>query len=107
MGWSWALHFCLTAVSHYARRPENIATDAVIQERRPAPHVGPGDPALDIYVDNAYSIGCQVGDSLRLVAGFVEETGHRSLRAHWECQDTEEATILGAEIWERERVIRP
>ena len=30
MGWSWALHFCHTAVSHVARCPENIAADAVI-----------------------------------------------------------------------------
>ena len=99
MGWSRALHFCHTAVSHIARCLKNIAAGAVIQERRPAPHVCPGDPALGIYVDNVYSIGCQVGDSLRLVAGFVKESRCRSLRVHWECQDAEEATILGVEIW--------
>ena len=107
MGCSWVLHFCHTAVSHIASCPENIAADAVIQERRPAPHAGPGDQDLGIYVDNVYSIGCQVGDSLRLVAGFVEESGRRSLRVHWECQDAGDATILGVEIWGRERVIRP
>ena len=107
MGWSWALHFCHTAVSHIARCPEDIAADAVIQEKRPAPPVRPGQPALGVYVDNVYSIGCRVGDSLRLVAGFVEESGRRSLRVHWECEDAEEAPILGVQVLGRERLLRP
>ena len=57
MGWSWALHFCHTAVSHVARFAEGISADDVIQEKKPAPRVRPGCPALGIYVDNVYSIG--------------------------------------------------
>ena len=90
-----------------ARYPANIPADSVIQERRPAPRVAPRNRALGIYVDNVYSIGCQVRDSLWLVAGFVEESGCRSLWVHLECQDAEEATILGVEIWGRERLVRP
>ena len=61
MGLSWALHFCHVAVSPIARCPENIAADAFIQERKPAPRVAPNDPALRVDVDNVYSIGCQIG----------------------------------------------
>ena len=101
MGWSWALHFCHTAVSHLARYERNIPATSVIQERVPAPRVAPGVPALGVYVDNVYSIGCRVGDSLKMVSSFVEEGDPRSLRTHWECKDSEEATILGVEVWGR------
>ena len=107
MGWSWALHFCHTAVSHLARFPSGIATEATIQERAPAPSVAAGRPALGIYVDNVYSIGCRVGDSLTMVSKFVEEADRRSLRIHWECKDAEESTSRGVEVWGRQRPLRP
>ena len=98
MGWSWALHFCHTAVSHMARHRFGIPEDAVIRERCPAPDFAPGKPALGIYVDNVYSIACAVGDSLKMVASFVGESGERCFRTHWECQDSTEATVLGVEV---------
>ena len=66
-----------------------------MQERAPTPPVRPGRPALGIYVDNVYSIGLCVGDSFKIVASFVEEGSQRSLRTHWKCGDSTDATLLG------------
>ena len=107
MGWSWALHFCHSAVSHIARTVDKIDPESVIQERRPAPIVRPGRPALGVYVDNVYSIACQATDSLRLVGHFVEESGRRQLRVHWEYEDAGEANILGVELDGEARLLRP
>jgi hypothetical protein len=98
MGWSWARYFCHTAVSHLARYRLGIPEDAVIRERCPAPELAPGKPALGIYVENVYSIAFAVGDSLKMVASFVDEGDERSLRIHWKCQDSTEATVLGVEV---------
>jgi hypothetical protein len=84
-----------------------IPEDSVIREHCPAPEHAPGTPALGIYVDNVYSIACAVGDSLKMVASFVDEGSERSLHNHWECKDSTEATVLGVEVWGRQRLIRP
>ena len=44
MGWSWALHFCHTAVSHLARYRFGIPEDAVIRERCKEGELAPGKP---------------------------------------------------------------
>ena len=107
MGWSWALHFCHSAVSHLARLRQNIPVEATVRERSPGVQISPGQPALGIYVDNVYSIGCAVGDSLRMVTDFVDVGNERQLRTHWECKDATEATVLGVEVWGRQRLLRP
>ena len=90
---------CHTAVSHLARYRFGIPEDSVVRERCSAPELALGKPALGIYVDNVYSIGCAVGESLKMVAAFVDEGGERSLRTHWESQDSTEGNVLGVEVW--------
>ena len=107
MGWSWALHFCHSAVSHLARLRQGIQASDTVQERTPAPSLLPSQPALGSYVDNVYSIGCAIGDSLKMVASFVAESDSRGLRLHWEHQDDVDATVLGVSVCGRSRLIRP
>ena len=60
MGWSWALHFCQSAVSSAAA--ECGGEEQLLVDKRVAPALVPGRPVQSVYVDNFTTVGVQASD---------------------------------------------
>ena len=60
MGWTWALHFCNEGTVSCL---EEAGGTAVLRDKEPAPHLGPGRPLGAVYVDNLTAVGGGAGDA--------------------------------------------
>ena len=106
MGWAWALHICNESVAHLARLAQGPTGSPLVRERRPAPDISVGRPAVGVYVDNVVSIGIRVGDSASFLHRFVEECKQADVSIHIEGEDLSLIDALGVEICGRSRTLR-
>ena len=80
MGWSWALHFCQSAVSSAAEHcagPEQILVD-----KKLAPLLEPGRPVQSVYVDNFTTVGVTSKDVLGAGKAFSDRCEFLGFTTH-------------------------
>ena len=78
MGWSWALFFANSIVAHQSSLGSGLGEDRFILDKRPAPTVLPGAPAIGVYVDNVNVVGVgatEVNSIMDSIAGRFEQLG--------------------------------
>ena len=63
MGWSWALHFCQSAVTSAAA--ECGGEKQILVDKRLAPELLPGQPVQSVYVDNFTTVGVLAKDVIK------------------------------------------
>ena len=80
MGWSWALHFCQSAVSSAAEHcagPEQMLVD-----KKVAPLLEPGRPVQSVYVDNFTTVGVTSKDVLNAGTAFSDRCEYLGFTTH-------------------------
>lgn len=63
MGWAWSLYFANEVIVHQCSLPRGGNLDDVIRDKRPAPELQPGRPAVGVYADNVNVFGVTMGEA--------------------------------------------
>ena len=63
MGWAWSLYFANEVIVHQCSLSRGGCLDDVIRDKRPAPLLQPGRPAVGVYVDNVNVFGVTMGEA--------------------------------------------
>ena len=80
MGWSWALHFCQSAVSSAAA--ECGGEEQLLVDKRVAPALVPGRPVQSVYVDNFTTVGVQASDVIESGKVFEDTCQRLGVTTH-------------------------